>query len=42
MSMNTNTILRMTGFLAAALLAQLQLPAQPWQTVDDFQKGVNP
>ena len=37
MSMNTNTLLRMTGYLAAALLAQLQLPAQPWQTVDDFQ-----
>src|ERR1035441_1497082 len=37
MSMNTNPLLRMTGYLAAALLAQLQLPAQPWQTVDDFQ-----
>jgi hypothetical protein len=37
MSMNTNTLLRMTGFLATALLAQIQLPAQPWQTVDDFQ-----
>ena len=37
MHMNTNTLLRMTGSLAAALLAQTQLPAQPWQTVDDYQ-----
>jgi hypothetical protein len=36
--MNSCKLIRMTMALAAtALLAQTQLPAQPWQTVDDFQ-----
>src|ERR1017187_2682505 len=37
-TMNSCKLIRMTMALAAtALLAQTQLPAQPWQTVDDFQ-----
>src|ERR1035437_6069177 len=37
-TMNRCKLIRMTMALAAtALLAQLQLPAQTWQTVDDFQ-----
>ena len=36
--MNTTKLIKMTVATAAiALLAQLQLPAQTWQTVDDFQ-----
>ncbi len=36
--MNTTKLTKMTVATAAiALLAQLQLPAQTWQTVDDFQ-----